>query len=60
MDFRNTGRIRDLFKKISKELIHDGDMFGIVSTRPLVDRDRHDLRPQAARRGDQQDFGQPA
>jgi len=34
MDFRNTGRIRDLFKKISKELIHDGDMFGIVSTGP--------------------------
>ena len=32
MDFRNTGRIRDLFKKISKELIHEGDMFGIVST----------------------------
>ena len=56
MDFRNTGRIRDLFKKISKELIHDGDMFGIVSTGPLVDRDRHDLRSQAARRGDQQDL----
>jgi VWFA-related protein len=34
MDFRNTGRIRDLFKKISKELIHDGDMFGIVSSGP--------------------------
>lgn len=34
MDFRNTGRIRDLFKKIEKELIHDGDMFGIVSTGP--------------------------
>ena len=34
MDFRNTGRIRELFKKISKELIHDGDMFGIVSTGP--------------------------
>jgi VWFA-related protein len=34
MDFRNTGRIRDLFKKISKELIHEGDMFGIVSTGP--------------------------
>jgi VWFA-related protein len=34
MDFRNTGRIRDLFKKIRKELIHDGDMFGIVSTGP--------------------------
>jgi VWFA-related protein len=34
MDFRNTGRIRDLFKKIRKELIHDGDMFCIVSTGP--------------------------
>src|SRR4051812_14868008 len=34
MDFNNTGRIRDLFKKIRKELIHDGDMFGIVSTGP--------------------------
>jgi len=34
MDFRNTGRIRDLFKKIRKELIHDGDMFGVVSTGP--------------------------
>src|SRR5262245_58731505 len=34
MEFRNTGRIRDLFKKISRELIHDGDLFGIVSTGP--------------------------
>ena len=34
MDFRNTGRIRDLFKKIQKELIHEGDMFGIVSSGP--------------------------
>jgi VWFA-related protein len=34
MDFRNTGRIRDLFKKISRELVHDGDLFGIVSTGP--------------------------
>jgi VWFA-related protein len=34
LDFRNTGRIRELFKKISKELIHEGDMFGIVSTGP--------------------------
>jgi len=34
MDFNNTGRIRDLFKKISKELIHEGDMFGVVSTGP--------------------------
>jgi VWFA-related protein len=34
MDFRNTGRIRDLFKKISKDLIHQDDLFGIVSTGP--------------------------
>ena len=34
LDFRNTGRIRDLFKKIAKELIHEGDMFGIISTGP--------------------------
>ena len=34
LDFRNTGRIKDLFGKISKELIHEGDMFGIVSTGP--------------------------
>lgn len=34
LDFRNTGQIRNLFKKISKELIHEGDMFGIVSSGP--------------------------
>jgi VWFA-related protein len=34
LDFRNTGRIRELFKKISEELVHEGDMFGIVSTGP--------------------------
>src|SRR3954463_13486052 len=34
MQFHNTGRIRDLFRKISKELVHDGDMFGIVSSGP--------------------------
>ena len=34
LDFRNTGRIRDLFKRISKTLIHEGDMFSIVSTGP--------------------------
>lgn len=34
LDFRNTGRIRALFNQISKELIHEGDMFGIVSTGP--------------------------
>ena len=34
LDFRNTGRIRDLFKRISRDLIHEGDMFCIVSTGP--------------------------
>src|SRR5438067_1377413 len=29
-----TGRVRDLYKGISKELVHDGDMFGIVSSGP--------------------------
>ena len=55
LDFRNTGRIRDLFKKISKELIHEGDMFGIVSTGPSSICDRSDLRPQASRPGDHED-----
>jgi VWFA-related protein len=34
LDFRNTGRIRDLFKRIGRDLIHEGDMFSIVSTGP--------------------------
>jgi VWFA-related protein len=34
LDFNNTGRIKDLFKKISRELVHEGDMFGIVSSGP--------------------------
>jgi VWFA-related protein len=34
LDFRNTGRIRDLFKKIASTLVHEGDMFAIVSTGP--------------------------
>lgn len=34
LDFRNTGRIRDLFKRVSRTLVHEGDMFGIVSTGP--------------------------
>src|SRR6266704_4283325 len=34
LQFHNTGRIRELFKKFSKELVHDGDMFGIVSSGP--------------------------
>jgi len=34
LDFRNTGRLRDLVKKVADELIHEGDMFGILSTGP--------------------------
>jgi len=34
LDFRNTGRIRDLFKRIGNTLVHEGDMFSIVSTGP--------------------------
>lgn len=34
LDFRNTGRLRDLFKKVADELIHEGDMFAIVSSGP--------------------------
>ena len=34
LQFQNTGRVRDLFKKIGKNLIHEGDLFGIVSSGP--------------------------
>lgn len=34
LDFQNTPRIRDLFKRIARVLIHEGDLFGIVSTGP--------------------------
>ena len=34
LDFRDTARVRDLLKRISSELVHEGDMFGIVSTGP--------------------------
>src|SRR5215470_6952281 len=34
LQFHNTGRVRELFKKISKELVHEGDMYGIVSSGP--------------------------
>jgi len=32
LDFSHTGQVRALFRQISKELIHEGDMFAIVST----------------------------
>ncbi len=34
LDFRNTGRIRQLFGSIRKTLLHEGDMWGMVSTGP--------------------------
>src|SRR5919202_2452480 len=34
LQFQASGRVRELFKKISKTLIHDGDLFGIVSSGP--------------------------
>jgi VWFA-related protein len=49
MDFHNTGRIRDLFKRIEKNLIHEGDMWAMVSSGPssiaidmTYDRNRFD------------------
>ena len=32
MEFRDTHRVRKLFRDMAKELVHDGDLFGIVST----------------------------
>lgn len=32
LDFKDTARVRDLLKKVKNTLIHQGDMFGIVST----------------------------
>ena len=34
LQFGSTGRVRELFKKISKQLIHDGDLFSLVSSGP--------------------------
>jgi VWFA-related protein len=34
LQFQGTGRVRELFKKISKQLVHEGDLFGIVSSGP--------------------------
>jgi VWFA-related protein len=34
LQFHNTGRVRELFQRMSKELLHEGDMFGIVSSGP--------------------------
>jgi VWFA-related protein len=34
LQFANTLRVRDLFNRISKTLLHQGDLFGIVSSGP--------------------------
>jgi len=34
LQFHNTPRVRELFGRISKELVHEGDMFGVVSSGP--------------------------
>jgi len=34
LDFSDTGRLRELLKRISTELVHDGDLIAIVSTGP--------------------------
>lgn len=34
MQFQSTGRVRELFKKIGRTLLHEGDLFGIVSSGP--------------------------
>jgi len=46
MDFRNTGRLRELVKKISKTLIHEGDLWGRSPPGHLRSPGSH-LRPQA-------------
>ena len=34
MDFRDTMRVRELFEEILETLVHEGDLFGIISTGP--------------------------
>ncbi|MGE0702851.1 MAG: VWA domain-containing protein [Vicinamibacterales bacterium] len=34
LQFGSSGRVREIFKRISRELVHEGDMFGIVSSGP--------------------------
>jgi VWFA-related protein len=34
LQFQGTGRVRELFKKISNQLVHEGDLFGLVSSGP--------------------------
>src|SRR5258706_8597937 len=34
LQFQSSGRVREVFKKIAKNLVHEGDLFGIVSSGP--------------------------
>jgi VWFA-related protein len=34
LQFQSSARVRDLFKRFSKQLVHEGDLFGIVSSGP--------------------------
>jgi VWFA-related protein len=34
LQFQASGRVRQLFEKVAKNLVHDGDLFGIVSSGP--------------------------
>ena len=45
LDFQQTPRLRTLLKDMLKNLIHDGDMFGIVSTGTSSISAATDLRP---------------
>jgi VWFA-related protein len=36
--FQNSAAVRDLFKRISRQLVHDGDLFGIISSGPSTIR----------------------
>jgi hypothetical protein len=34
LDFTATGHLKELLKKVTAELVHEGDRFGVVSTGP--------------------------
>ena len=59
-----SSRTRDACASCSRRFrrtsIHEGDLFGIVSSGPSSISHRHDLRPEAAGRGDQEDHGRRA
>ena len=60
LQFQNSGRVRELFKKIREEPDSRRRSVRHRLERSVVDLAGHDLRPQALRRGDQEDRGQRA